>query len=127
MVFKFYANENLALTLTEELRQQGHDVLTSYEAGNANQGIPDEQVLAYATTQQRAIITFNRDNFIKLHRARIRHSGIIICKDDRRYIEQAQFLHHYLTEQTTLTNRLIRVQKQNQPKSSQPVFVIREY
>jgi hypothetical protein len=41
MRFRFYANENLMTELVETLRQLGHDVLTSYEAGNANQGIPD--------------------------------------------------------------------------------------
>jgi len=39
------------------LRNLGHDVLTVQEAGNANQRIPDEQVLAFAVSQERAILT----------------------------------------------------------------------
>ncbi|AFZ48655.1 hypothetical protein Cyast_2712 [Cyanobacterium stanieri PCC 7202] len=38
----FYANENLPLVIVNGLRELNHDVLTSYEAGNANQGIPDD-------------------------------------------------------------------------------------
>lgn len=59
MRFRFYANENLTAELVETLRQLGHDVLTSYEAGNANQRVPDAQVLATATADGRAILTFN--------------------------------------------------------------------
>ncbi|MFM7755098.1 MAG: DUF5615 family PIN-like protein, partial [Cyanobium sp.] len=65
-----------------------HDVLTSLEAGNANQGIPDNEVLAYATSENRILITLNREDFIKLHRSGIDHAGIIICKDDRDYLGQ---------------------------------------
>lgn len=110
------------------LRDYGHDVLTSYEAGQANQGIPDPEVLIFATNQNRILITFNRDDFIDLHRSGMTHSGIIICKDDRDYQGQAKFINDFLQSQRTeLSDRLIRIQKQNQPKSSTPVFVIREY
>jgi hypothetical protein len=44
-----YSNENFPKRVGEKLRRLGHDVLTSYEAGQANQKIPDDQVLAYAT------------------------------------------------------------------------------
>lgn len=40
------SNENFPKRVVEELRRLGHDVLTSYEAGQANQKIPDDQVLA---------------------------------------------------------------------------------
>ncbi len=32
-----------------------YDVLTSYDAGQANQGIPDEDVLTFATQQEQAV------------------------------------------------------------------------
>jgi hypothetical protein len=38
---RFYSNENLPLEIVKSLRKFGHDVLTSVEAGQANQGIPD--------------------------------------------------------------------------------------
>jgi predicted nuclease of predicted toxin-antitoxin system len=122
-----YSNENFPFDMVQALRQLGYNVLTSYDAGQANRGIPDDQVLAFAKQQKRTVITLNRDDFLKLHRSGIQHLGIIICKDDRDYVGQVQTLHAYLQTQTDLTNRLIRVKKQNQPKSSSPVFVTQEY
>ena len=125
---RLYSNENLAIDLVEALRKFNHDILSSYDAGQANQGIPDDEVLDYATLNDRSVITFNRDDFVALHRNGVSHAGIIICTDDRDYLGQAQALHDYLGIQVErLHNRLIRVQRQNQPKSSQKLFVIREY
>ena len=59
---KFYSNENFPMDVVMELRRLGYDVLTSYDAGQANQGIPDEDVLTFATQQERAVITLNRDS-----------------------------------------------------------------
>ena len=126
-MISLYSNENFPLDMVIVLRQLGYDVLTSYEAGQANQGISDEAVLTFATAQDRSVITLNRDDFIQLHRQGLSHAGIIICKDDRNYAGQAQALHDYLTTQTELVDRLIRIKKRNQPKSSTQIFVIQEY
>jgi predicted nuclease of predicted toxin-antitoxin system len=123
-----YSNENLSIDLVERIREFGYDVLTSYQAGQANQGIPDDKVLAYATANQRSVITFNRDDFVALHRSSIDHAGVIVCKDDRDYLQQAQALHAFLATQTdSLQNCLVRVLRQNQPGSSQKLFVVKEY
>jgi len=127
MMFRFYANENLTFELVELLRQQGYDVLTSLEAGNANQRIPDDQVLGTATTDNRAVLTFNRDDFLRLHRSGVNHSGIIICKDDSDLSGLSQSLHDYLMTQEILQNRLLRVLKKNQRGLSSPVFTVQEY
>ena len=126
-MFRFYSNENLATELVLELRRLGHDVLTSYEAGNANQGIPDDVVLSTAATANRSIVTFNRDDFLALHRTDIDHSGIVICKDDPDRIGLAKVLHDYLMAQQSLENRLIRVLKTNKRGLPKPVFIVREY
>jgi hypothetical protein len=123
---RFYSNENFAIDFVEILRSLGHDVLTSYEAGRANQGVPDEAVLAFATTENRAVITFNRDDFVKLHRAGIIHTGIVVCKDDRDYAGQARVLQEWLAKGEDLSDRCLRVKKQNQGKAGQ-VFVVQEY
>src|SRR5665213_2240262 len=60
-----YANENFPLVAVRFLREMGHDVLTSLEAGTANQQIPDAQVLAFATKSGRAVLTNNRLHFKK--------------------------------------------------------------
>jgi len=123
-MFRFYANENLTFELVELLRQQGYDVLTSLEAGNANQRIPDDQVLRTATADNRAVLTFNRDDFLRLHRSGVNHSGIIICKDDSDLSGLSQALHDYLMAQEILQNRLLRVLKKNQRGLSSPIFTV---
>lgn len=125
---RFYSNENLPTDLVNALRKLGHDVLTSYEAEQANQKIPDAAVLTYATTKHRIVITLNRKDFIVLHQSGLHHSGIIICKEDRDYGGQAQALHDYfLNSGDELSDRLLQVQKQNRPQADQQIFVIREY
>ncbi len=76
---RFYANENFPLGTVRELRALGHDVLTTVEAGNANQRIPDDAVLTFATADRRAVLTINRRDFVRLHRARAEHAGIVVC------------------------------------------------
>lgn len=125
---RFYSNENCPLDLVKELRKLGYDVLTSYEAEQANQSISDEEVLKFARSEGRVVITLNREDFISLHREGIEHSGIIICKEDRDYLGQAQKLHELiLNDRPSLDGRLIRIKKQNQKGASTQVFVIREY
>ena len=125
--FSFYSNENFALDMVYKLRDLGYRVTTSYDAGQANQGISDLEVMNYATQNDFAVITFNRDDFIELHNSGLKHAGIIICKTDRDYRGQIQTLHEYLQTQESLDNRLIRIKKQNQKGSSKQMFVIREY
>lgn len=55
-----YANENFPLPAVIHLRALGHNVLTSQESGRANQRVSDEQVLRFATSQNRAVVTLNR-------------------------------------------------------------------
>ncbi|MFM7368915.1 MAG: DUF5615 family PIN-like protein, partial [Sphaerospermopsis kisseleviana] len=61
---RLYADENFPLEIVRQLRQYQYDVLTSYEAGKANQSIPDDEVLAFATQEKRVLLTLNRDDFI---------------------------------------------------------------
>jgi hypothetical protein len=78
-----YANENFPRRVVEALRLFGHDVLTSQEAGRANQMVPDEEVLRFAVSQGRAVLTLNRLDFFRLHRdTNGRDAGIIACTRD---------------------------------------------
>ncbi len=70
-----YTNENFPIKLAQYLRQMGHDVFTSHEAGKANQRIPDEEVLAFAAEAGRILLTLNRRDFIFLHTKSIQHAG----------------------------------------------------
>ena len=126
-MLKFYSNENFLMEMVYLLRSLGYDVLTSYEAGQANQKIPDEQVFIYATNAGRIVITENRQDFIDLHFTTSNHAGIVICKADRDYAGKVQALHNFFTQDTQpMDNRLIRVMKQN-VKGSQQAFTIHEY
>jgi len=52
-----YADENFSQPVVDALRALGHDVLTALDVGQANQKIPDAQVLAHATALDRAVLT----------------------------------------------------------------------
>ncbi|WP_333046283.1 DUF5615 family PIN-like protein [Microcoleus sp. S13C4] len=79
---RFYADEQFPRRVVELLKTLGHGILTVQQAGNANQKIPAEEVLAFAVSIDRAILTLNRRHFIRLHTLEQDHAGIIVCKDD---------------------------------------------
>ncbi|MBW4596927.1 MAG: DUF5615 family PIN-like protein [Brasilonema angustatum HA4187-MV1] len=106
---RFYADEQFPFPVVELLRSLGHDVLTVQEAGNADQGIPDEDVLAFAISQERSILTINRDDFIRLHRRDDNHFGIIVCTNNRNWEQFATRIHEAVTAEESLKAKLIRV------------------
>ncbi|GAP99694.1 DUF5615 family PIN-like protein [Leptolyngbya sp. NIES-2104] len=106
---RLYADEQFPFLTSEHLRQLGHDVLTVQEAGKANQGIPDDQVLAFATEQSRAILTLNRRDFIRLHNQDSNHAGMIACTDDGNKIRLAERINAAIQAEETLNGKLIRV------------------
>jgi predicted nuclease of predicted toxin-antitoxin system len=127
MALQFYSNENFPIAMVNLLRSKGNDVLTSYEAGQANQGIPDDVVLQYATATGRILITENRQDFIDLHRPTPNHAGMIIFKHDRDYAGKVKAIIDFLDEDSrTLQNRLLRVMKQN-IKAVGQIFFVQEY
>ena len=76
---RLYANENFPFPVVEELRRRSHDAITIAETGKANQKGSDEQVLEFAISDERAVLTFNRKHFFRLHRQRPKHRGIVSC------------------------------------------------
>jgi hypothetical protein len=59
-VAALYADENFPLPVVEALRRLGHDVLTAFEAGQANQRISDDAVFDFAANTGRILLTLNR-------------------------------------------------------------------
>jgi hypothetical protein len=108
---RFYSNENFPLPVVLELRAAGHDVLTSLEAGRANQKIPDDQVLAFATLENRILLTLNRRHFVRLHNLGAVHAGIVACTVDADYSAQAARIHHEVAHLNTLANHLLRISR----------------
>ncbi len=104
-----YSDENFPHTVVEKLHELGLDVLTAQDAGQANQRIPDDQVLAYATTLDRAVITHNRRDYIRLHRASEQHAGIIVCTHDPDVQGLAQRIHAALEATPDLRGQLLRI------------------
>ena len=67
--------------IAQQLRTKGYDVI-SVAADPALAGLPDDQVLAYATTEGRALVTANIKDFVPLD-SRYRaagqsHAGLIL-------------------------------------------------
>jgi predicted nuclease of predicted toxin-antitoxin system len=108
-VAKLYADEHFPRELTQLLRELGHDVLTVQEAGNADQRIPDEEVIAFAIEHQRAVITMNRRHFVRLHCELSSHCGVVVCTQDSDWAGQAKRIDRALKEYSTLDNELVRV------------------
>jgi hypothetical protein len=78
-VARLLADENFPLPVVEEHRRLGHDIETVLDAGIAGQGVSDPDVLEYAVGRGRAVLTLNRKHFIRLHRQRPDHAGIVVC------------------------------------------------
>lgn len=111
---RIYANENFYYASVEILRQLGHDVLTTKDAGNDNRGIPDEDVLDFAVSEKRIVITFNYNHFKRLHRFRPDHFGIIICTEDRDFHALALRIHAAIEALSgNLEKQLVRINRPN--------------
>lgn len=108
---RLYTNENLPVQVAEELRRLGHDVLTTQEAGNAGQAIPDPAVLAFAVQDSRALVTLNRRHFIRLHQESPDHAGIVVCTYDPDFAGLGQRIHQTIEDEGLLAGRLIRVNR----------------
>jgi predicted nuclease of predicted toxin-antitoxin system len=104
-----YSDEQFPRVVSELLRMIGHDVLTVQEAGNANLGIPDDEVLAFAVSNNRAVMTLNRQDFVQLHRANPNHAGIIIITNDMDRARMATRINEAIEVSEPLLGKLIRV------------------
>ncbi|MEB3309453.1 MAG: DUF5615 family PIN-like protein [Snowella sp.] len=106
---KLYADEQFPLPVVKILRALGYDILTVQDAGKADQKIPDSKVLEYATSLNRAILTMNRRDFIRLHAQATQHKGIVICRSSTNWEKIAQAIHNYLSQLETIEGQLIRI------------------
>ena|SRR5439155_1817182 len=75
-----YADEDFPFPAVEELRRLGHDVLTAQEDGRSAAADPD--ILARAHALGRAVLTYNRRHYERLHRQGAAHSGIVSATQD---------------------------------------------
>ena len=113
-----YADEDFPFPVVERLRLLGHDVVTTLEAGRANQRIGDADQLAFATSQGRAILTRNRRHYVVLHRNSPNHAGIISITDDPDFDGQANRIDEAVALYSGLAGQHLRVNRRN--PSSKP-------
>ena len=110
---RIYANENFYRPVVARLRELGHDMLTSLEAGRANKKVPDEEVLEFAIAEKRAVLTLNRRHFGRLHLTNPAHFGIIACTEDADFEGLAQRVHAAISEVSSLDNQLVKICRPN--------------
>jgi predicted nuclease of predicted toxin-antitoxin system len=106
---RLYANENFPVEGVQRLRDLGHDVLTTHDMGQSNQGIEDDAVLRFAAESDRCVVTINRKDFMRLHRTYPFHAGIIVCTENRDYQAFANRIHESILLEGELAAKLVRV------------------
>ena len=105
----FYADEQFPRDVTVCLRLLGYDILTVQEAGKGNQKIPDDEVLAFATNCDRAVLTLNRSDFIQLHRQNANHAGAVAYTENPNFDRLAIKIHEAVSQLDSLKGQLIRI------------------
>jgi len=109
-------DEDIPQGVVDELVQLATDVLTAKAAGLANQRLSDSAVLAFATSNGRALVTHNRRHYMRLHLRQQAHAGIIACtRDDSNPRALAQRIIDAIRNELTLVDRLIRIYRLAQP------------
>lgn len=76
----------LSAVIAEQLRDRGHDISAAVERGDLR-GLADPDLFEHAQREQRAIVTYNREDFLALdrqYRADTRyHHGVVILNPRR--------------------------------------------
>jgi predicted nuclease of predicted toxin-antitoxin system len=103
---RYYFDQHVQGAVLAGLRQQGVDVLTAQEADRC--GMPDQDQLAFATAQQRVVVTFDTD-YLDLHRSAAQHAGIAWCPATKYRIGQLVqmlVLLHGTTDRDSMRNHV---------------------
>ncbi|MDO8445277.1 MAG: DUF5615 family PIN-like protein [Deltaproteobacteria bacterium] len=108
---KLYSNENFPFPVVKYLRELGHDVLTIQGTVRTGQLLSDEEVLSFAASEGRCVLTLNRRHFVSLHNDKPQHEGIIVCTFDPDFAGQAKRIHDAIGLNSNLSNQLIRVNR----------------
>ena len=113
---RIYADEHFPRQVVQNLRSLSHDVLTVQEAENT--GLPDEDVLAFAISENRAVLTINRRDFFQLHKLKPNHFGIIACTRDDDIPRLSANINDAISNAEILTGKVIRVYRSGPPSIS---------
>lgn len=103
---RYYLDQHIPGAVVNGLRQHGIDVLSAQEAGRCR--LPDPGQLAFATVQDRVMVTFDPD-FLALHNAGTPHTGIAWCPATKYRIGrliQMLILLHGVVDRDEIKNRV---------------------
>src|SRR5580692_1247056 len=105
-------DEMFSYDIAEQLRAKGYDAI-SVVADPALVGLPDDQVLAYASTQGRALVTANIKDFVPLD-GRYRavgqsHAGLILVST-KTFPQNRSFPSAMTTSLVTLLSDTAKIQ-----------------
>ncbi len=83
---KLLLDEMYTAAVAEQLRERDHDVIAVAERADLR-GTPDEDLLAWARTEDRALVTDNQRDFIPIHHRAVAdghdHEGLILTTNRR--------------------------------------------
>jgi Domain of unknown function (DUF5615) len=103
---RYFMDEHYPALVSQALHQRGIDVLTVQDAGRG--GLPDLDQLAFATAEDRVMVTFDAD-YLTLHYSGIEHAGIAWCRE-RKYgigmLIQLLELLHGVADRDRMRNRV---------------------
>ena len=85
MTIRFHLDEHVHPGIAIGLRAYGVDVTTTFEAGLAGQGDPDQ--LAFAVQESRVLVTHDSD-FLRLQPGASKHGGIAYCHQQKYSVGQ---------------------------------------
>jgi Domain of unknown function (DUF5615) len=98
--------------IAQQLRAKGYDVVSAV-ADPALVGLPDDQVLAYATAEGRVLVTANIKDFVPLdgryRAAGQSHAGLILVST-KTFPQDRGFLWAITTALTTLLSSTTKIQ-----------------
>jgi len=69
------------------------------------------EVLRFAASQQRAVVTMNQRHFIRLHTLSVKHQGIIVCTYDPDFSALALRIHQELGRLGSVEGQLVRINR----------------
>lgn len=115
---KLYLDEHIQPLLAHILTSRGIDCLTTQAAGNLSHS--DEEQLAFATSQERVIVTCDRKDFLSLAQQwaaeNHTHAGIILSKPCSLSEFLRQLLHLIARHRTdNLANQVLWLQNYKNP------------
>ena len=103
---QYYMDQHIPAAVTQGLAQHGINVLTAQDAGQC--GEPDGNQLAFATKEQRVMVTYDSD-YLALHQSGVEHAGIAWCPA-RKYragqLIQALLLIHGVLDRESMKNNV---------------------